>query len=102
MDGERVDAMARRAGAARSRREALMLMVGLTVGAALPWLVAPEDAAARRHACHIRCGADRQQCKAKCRRTGAYARQCKRECRIWRKQCFGRCEFKPLRRRLAR
>jgi hypothetical protein len=103
MDERRFDAMTRGVAATASRRGMLRGLVAAIAGAMAGILArGPRDAAARRQACQVRCGADRRFCNARCRRTGGFARECKRECRIWRKQCFRRCDFKPLGRRLAR
>lgn len=97
MDGQRFDGIARQIGQSLSRRG----MMGLAGGAAAMWLASPEEVAARRHACQVRCGGDKRLCKAECR-NAPIEKQCKKTCDTLRNQCFGRCEFKPLRRRLVR
>jgi hypothetical protein len=63
--------------------------------------VRPEDAAARRHACAVRCGGTKRLCKGQCR-TAPIPKQCKRACTILRDQCFERCQFKSINRSQAR
>lgn len=77
------------------------LRAALAVALAALWRVHPEDAAARRHACQIRCGGTRRLCKGQCR-DAPIPKQCKRTCTILRDQCFERCQFTSNNRSQAR
>jgi len=102
MDGTRIDALARKAGAMPSRRTLLQMGVRAALGVAIAALSSrPEDVAAGRNACEVRCGGDRRLCRADCRDKGVSERQCKRTCDIWRDFCNDHCAFKPLRKRLV-
>lgn len=97
MDGERFDGLTRQLNTPPSRRG----LIALAGGIVALWFAGPQEAAARRHACQVRCGADRRLCKAECR-NAPIKKQCQKTCHTLRDQCFGRCKFKPLRRRLVR
>lgn len=101
MDGDRLDAIARQVGVARTRRGAPRAALALVIGIAASVLARPaDDAAARRHACQVRCGADSRLCRADCTiKSGVSEKQCKRTCIAWRERCFEHCEFKPLAKR---
>lgn len=101
MDEERLDAIARAVGESRSRRGALRATMGLALGIAAAALGRPaQDAAARRNACQVRCGADSRLCRGDCRiKGGVSQKQCKKTCIAWRERCYEHCEFKPLGKR---
>lgn len=101
MDSAKFDTLARRAStlfSRQSRRGAVRAGAGLLLGGAVA-VMAGEDAAARRNACHLRCGGDHRLCRGECHDNGVNEKQCKRTCTAWRDECFAHCEFKPLRRR---
>ncbi len=101
MDERQFDVIARDIGAARSRRGALRAAMGFALGAVAAGIARPaEDAAAKKDACQVRCGADMRLCRGDCRiKSGASERQCKRTCKAWRERCYEHCEFKPLGKR---
>jgi hypothetical protein len=86
-----------------SRRGAVGAALAAAVGALASWLTrSPEAAANRRNACQVRCGADRRICRKDCRDWGDAEKPCKRACNKLRDACFVRCDFRPIRFRLAR
>jgi hypothetical protein len=86
-----------------SRREAVGAALAVAVGGLASSLThAPDAAANRRNACQIRCGGDRRFCRKDCRDWGDAEKPCKRACNKLRDACFVRCDFRPLRLRLAR
>ena len=86
-----------------SRRGAVGAALAAAIGAVGSALGrVPDVEVKRRNACHVRCGGDRRLCRLDCRDWGSAEKGCKRACNKLRDACFVRCEYKPIRFRLAR
>ena len=94
MDGQRFDAIVRQVDATRSRRGVLQAALAVTAGLLAPVLVlGPDEAAARRTRCTLRCGGEFRLCRAQARFRGGSVKEWKRICRLDRNFCLRRCGF---------
>ena len=94
MDGQRFDAIARQMGSSRSRRGVLRAALAAAAGLLAPVLVrGPEEAAARRNICALRCGGEHRLCRAQARFRDGDVKEWKRICRLHRNLCLRRCGF---------
>ena len=94
MDSQRFDAIARQMEGSSSRRGVIRAALAATVGLLAPVLMLhPDEVAARRNMCAVRCGGEHRLCRAQARYRGPSVKEWKRICTLQRNFCLRRCGF---------